>query len=88
MSTQTPSLSVCGIAWLGTINTVSCHCLNNEWDIDTDQHPQAPSIHSGWREREREQKKKTTKKNREAEARKHRRETRNQVVVTQAEPSR
>lgn len=52
-----PPLSVCGIAWLGTINTVSCHRLNNEWDIDTDQHPQAPSIPSGWREREREKKK-------------------------------
>lgn len=87
MPTQTPSLSVCGIARLGTINTVSCHRLNNEWDIDTDQHPQAPSIPSGWRERERERKK-NPKQNREAEAGKHRREARNQEVVTQAEPRR
>lgn len=87
MSTQTPPppQSVCRIAWLGTINTVSCHRLNNEWDIDTDQHPQAPSIPSGWRERERERKK---RKDRESEGRKHRRGARNQEVVTQAEPRR
>lgn len=39
-----PSVCVYYQARLATINTSSCHRLNNEWDIDTDQQPQAPSF--------------------------------------------
>lgn len=39
-----PSVCVYYQARLATINTPSCHRLNNEWDIDTDQQPQAPSF--------------------------------------------
>lgn len=37
-------------ARLATINTPSCHRLNNEWDIDTDRQPQAASFPlAAWR---------------------------------------
>lgn len=39
-----PSVCVYDQARLAAINTESCHRLNNEWDIDTDQPPQAPSF--------------------------------------------
>lgn len=44
MSVDMPSVCVYYQARLATINTSSCHRLNNEWDIDTDQQPQAPSF--------------------------------------------
>lgn len=45
-----PSVCVYYQARLATINTPSCHRLNNEWDIDTDRQPQAASFPlAAWR---------------------------------------
>lgn len=45
-----PSVRVYYQARLATINTPSCHRLNNEWNIDTDRQPQAVSFPlAAWR---------------------------------------